>query len=129
MKIRISDERKLGEIQEEFHRQFPFLKIEFSHLSNSIVKSSQKNSAINGETTIGVASKMHSVDQIYIEPQQSVSEIKKLFRDKYGLQIQVSRNSGNAWIPSTATDYWTLHEQNKQGEMLSTPGGFHDWDD
>ena len=118
MKIKISDELNIREIQEAFHSQFPFLKIEFFRLSNPIVQPSKKNYLIDSETKIGIARSIHS-GEIYIEPQQSVCELKNIFRDRYGLSIQVSRKSGNAWIPSTTTDFWTLFEQNVQGEMLS----------
>ena len=76
MKIKISDKRKISEIQEMFHLQFPFLKIEFFRLSSSIVQPLKKNSAINPETKIGLARSVHS-GEIYIEPQQSVCELKK----------------------------------------------------
>ena len=119
MKIKISDELNIREIQEAFHSQFAFLKIEFFHISNSVFPILKKPITINQETKIGAARSIHS-GEIDIEPQQTVSEIKSIFREKYGLSIQISRKSGNAWIPSTTTDSWTLFEQNKQGEMLSS---------
>jgi hypothetical protein len=50
----------------------------------------------------------------------TVTEIEKSFNRFYGLNTQILRKSGNIWLGTTVTDNWTLEEQNKQGESLST---------
>ncbi len=45
----------------------------------------------------------------------SVSELEQLFLTKYGLNAQVFRRSGNLWLQTSATDHWTLAEQNRKG--------------
>jgi hypothetical protein len=38
----------------------------------------------------------------------------------YGLSVQVFRKSGNVWLETSATDNWTLRQQNNEGAELST---------
>ncbi|MBK6949217.1 MAG: hypothetical protein IPH16_15200 [Haliscomenobacter sp.] len=45
----------------------------------------------------------------------TVREFEQAFYDTYGLNVQVFRRSGNIWIQTTATDSWTLAEQNRKG--------------
>jgi hypothetical protein len=41
------------------------------------------------------------------------------FSDIYGLDVSIYRQSGKAWLETSATDSWTLAQQNKMGEELS----------
>ena len=49
----------------------------------------------------------------------TVANMQQSFSDVYGLEIQVFRKSGKAWLESTIPDGWTLEEQNRQGGALS----------
>ena len=62
---------------------------------------------------------VHSDGQLHITDEMSVSELEAMFRDHYGLYVQVFRRSGRLWLETTATDNWTLSVQNKQGQELS----------
>ncbi|MCE9538132.1 MAG: hypothetical protein K8R85_02810 [Bacteroidetes bacterium] len=119
MKITIDNNSKLVEIQEEFTKMFPFLKIEFflkkltptalspQKLVKSTVKAIAKDS-INDEKT-----------KIIITPQMTVSHLEESFNSEYGISIKVYRNSWRVWLETTVTGCWTLEEQNRQGEALN----------
>lgn len=49
-----------------------------------------------------------------------VSELEKLFKDKFKLAVQVFRKSGNLWLETTMTDNWSLLQQNNHGREIST---------
>ena len=49
----------------------------------------------------------------------SVTELETMFRENFGLYVQVFRRSGKLWLETTATDSWTLTVQNDQGKELS----------
>ena len=51
----------------------------------------------------------------------TVGELEKLFRERFGANIQVSRKSGTLWLETTMTDNWTLKQQNEHGRELSSP--------
>ncbi len=50
-----------------------------------------------------------------IDSKLPVGEFEQKFLAKYGLNVQVFRKSGNLWMQTTATDSWTLAEQNRKG--------------
>ena len=63
---------------------------------------------------------MPTEESVVITSKMTVTEIEKSFNRFYGLNTQILRKSGNIWLGTTVTDNWTLEEQNKQGESLST---------
>ena len=50
-----------------------------------------------------------------VKEDMKVSDFEKMFHDKFGLNVQVFRKSGNLWMQTTSTDHWTLAEQNRKG--------------
>lgn len=115
MKIIVSGDTLVAALQEEFHAEFPFLKIEFFQ-----PKASDK-SKIAGSKAFGFYGNNGYSGQITITPAMTVAELEENFRRQYGLSTQVFRKSGKAWLETTLTDNWTLQEQNELGRELSGP--------
>jgi hypothetical protein len=82
-------------------------------------KGSAKNKMIHNATQIGDIQKIKNVHTIAVESNFSVSNLEQKFENELGLFIQVFRKSGNVWLETSATDSWTLAEQNEEGEMLA----------
>ena len=118
--IRISDKRKISDLQEEFTREFPYLKIEFFSRSHKEGAPSPRRLMKTGDQTIGQFRTVHKKGSLSIEPTMTVSELERRFRELYGLNVQLFRKSGKIWLETTVTDSWTLKQQNEQGESLST---------
>lgn len=118
-KINIAKTKTIGELQKEFNTIFPFLKIEFFIDPHVMGKGSAKNKMINNATQIGDIQKIKDVHTIALESNFSVSNLEQKFESELGLYIQVFRKSGNVWLETSATDSWTLAEQNEEGEMLA----------
>lgn len=111
----ISDDKKLREVKEEFHKKFTHLKIEFYSGSHQRGKGSHHDELLDAEVLIGQARTQHNEGDFRIDPQMPVGEFEQKFLAKYGLNVQVFRKSGNLWMQTTATDAWTLAEQNRKG--------------
>ncbi len=111
----ISDDKKLRDIKEEFHRKFTHLKIEFYSAAHQQGQGSHQSHQLDAELTIGQIRTLHNEGDLRIDPQMSVGEFEQKFHNKYGLNVQVFRKSGNLWMQTTATDSWTLAEQNRKG--------------
>ncbi len=119
MKITINDNKTFFDIQEEFCRMFPFLKIEFfSRTSNPENTPGQKPINYNSKTLAEYCTN-NKKGCIIITPKMTVSHLDHCFADEYGLSVKVYRNSWRVWLEATITDSWTLEEQNRQGEALS----------
>lgn len=119
MQIKISDRRKINGIQEEFSAAFPYLKLEFFPKPNGREKAVSKKTPVSSDKTIGECRVNHNSGTITITPGMTVSDLADRFRNVYGLEVQLSRNSGKIWLETTLTESWTLEEQNNQGEALS----------
>ncbi len=111
----ISDNKKLRDIKEEFHRRFTHLKIEFYSGKHLLGQGSHMREQLDAEMTIGQVRTLHNEGDFRIDPQTAVGEFEQKFHEKYGLNVQVFRKSGNLWMQTTATDSWTLAEQNRKG--------------
>lgn len=118
MEIAINDIKKIDSIQKEFNSTFPYLKIEFfAKPQRPTFRATQ--STLKQNQTIGECRSNHTNGTIDINPEMTVAELEKKFRERFGLFTQIFRKSGKVWLETTITDSWTLHEQNKQGEELS----------
>ena len=116
MVLHILQSRTLKETQDEFNSAYSFLRIEFyrntepgfarRHLNNSMLMT---------------AAGLKQNGDIEINDQMTVGQLEKAFREKFGLQVQVSRRSGTLWLETTMTDNWTLKQQNDHGRELSEP--------
>lgn len=119
MEIKIVDKRKIVEIQDEFNKVFPYLKIEFFSKAHKPEAGTAKKYLIANNKTLGECRTIHNSGTVAIAPKMTVLELEKGFNEVFGLSIQIFRKSGRAWLETTVTDAWTLEEQNNEGEALS----------
>jgi len=112
MELLIDKSKKLSSIQNEFQKQFPFLKIEFYKEAHALGKGSPNKSTLNNDLTIADVQKNSLTGTIIVNGLLKVSELETAFEKTFGLAVQVFRKSGNVWLQTTATDDWTLAEQN-----------------
>lgn len=113
--MRISDEKTLKAIKEEFGAKFPFLKLEFYGAPHGKAEGSPAHLQIDENKTVGEARTVQEEGDLYISGQFTVSNFERQFYEKYGLSAQVFRRSGNLWLQTSTTDSWTLAEQNRKG--------------
>jgi hypothetical protein len=111
----INDDKTLEGIQAEFKAKFPFLKIEFYSGKHESGEGSPAMHQLDPSLTIGEARIKKAEGDFNIDPNMKVSELEGRFADKYGLNVQVFRKSGEIWLQTTATDSWTLADQNRKG--------------
>ncbi len=118
MKIAITDNRKIHQLQDEFNSSFPYLRIEFFSRTHKTGGGNSPRSLRAPDRTIGECRKIHRKGTLSINENMTVAELEQNFREMYGLNVQVFRKSGKVWLETTVTDGWTLAEQNSQGEAL-----------
>jgi hypothetical protein len=120
MHLQITPNRLISDIQKEFNKAFPFLKLEFfnkhslSHSDYSVSQLVPHNRKL-GDTQLPITD-----GDIEIAEEMRVNELEKIFKDKFGLAVQIFRKSGNLWLETTMTDNWTLQQQNNHGKEIST---------
>lgn len=120
MHLYIEANRLIGDIQNEFNKMFPFLKIEFFKNKSLLRSDFSSNQIIPHNRKIGEGQLAMKDGEIEIDKEMKVIELEKHFRDQFNLSVQVFRKSGNLWLETTMTDNWTLQQQNNHGRELST---------
>jgi hypothetical protein len=115
----ISKEKQLRQIQEEFQKQFPFLKLEFYSGFHKLGEGSDKRDLLDSHLTVGEVCKLAQEKSIAINEMMKVSELEKAFKNVFGLSVQVFRKSNNLWLQTTITDGWSLLKQNQNAEEMN----------
>jgi hypothetical protein len=112
MVIKINDDRKLFDIQQDFNGVFPGLKLEFFSAPHSEDEPTPKRLRLGGESVVKMARKLHTNGFLSIDAGMTAYETEEAFRDLFGLNAQVFRRQGETWIETTRTDEWTLEKLN-----------------
>lgn len=111
----IKDDMTISDLQRAFNERFPYLRLEFYTEPHAPGKGSPATKQIPADKKIGDVRLIHTEGGFQIDPKMKVAALEKLFAEKYGLYVQVFRRSGSLWLQTTATDDWTLEEQNERG--------------
>lgn len=111
----ITDDKKLWDVQREFHEMFSHLRIEFYEGKHDTGEGSPVKDKLDGGLRLGNVRKLHTEGDFEVTGNTTVADFEQQFFDKYGLNVQVFRKSGNLWMQTTSTDHWTLNEQNRKG--------------
>jgi hypothetical protein len=116
----IKDDLLLSALKTEFNSYFPFLKIEFFKAPHKIGEGSAKNLLYSDTRSIKDC-RIRQVNGNYdFSDDLPVSTFEDRFLHEFGLSVQVFRKSGNIWLETSATDAWSLKQQNQEGKELST---------
>ena len=120
MKLHIAPNSLISDIQKEFNKAFPFLKIEFFNNKSFSRTEFSAQQIIAANRRIGDTQLAIKDGDIQINEEMKVIELERLFKEKFKLAVQVFRKSGNLWLETTMTDNWTLSQQNNHGREIST---------
>ena len=116
MELNISRNKLINDLQQDFNKAFPYLKLEFYSKSGYTYKPGKTH--LPHSFTLAQAGLKHE-GILQIDDQVVVGDLEKKFKDDFGILVQVSRQSGILWLETTMTDKWTLKQQNDHGMELS----------
>jgi hypothetical protein len=118
MEILLNDAKAIKEIQKEFNREFPYLKVEFFDLPYTPKAPTPKAKMYAAERRLGTIRKTHYEGALDVSPRKTVAEVERELWEKFGLSVQIFRKLGKLWIETNLTDAWTLERQNAEGHEL-----------
>ncbi len=116
--MKIANNRTLKDLQNDFQKAFPYLKIEFYKSSHHYGEETPKEQVLDPASTIGTVRTMDNYGILNLDENQQTSEFEKLLSKLYGLNVQVFRKSYGKWLQTWATDNWTLKEQNDRSAKM-----------
>jgi hypothetical protein len=119
MRLKISPDRLISDVQKDFNAAFPYLKLAFFRKRNSGVKEFSSTEMLPLHQRIGKRQTEVTDGDIDIHQEMKVKELENIFRDQFCLAVQVLRKSGNHWLETSMTDNWTLLQQNTHGRELT----------
>ena len=113
MLLKIHDFLSLEDIQDHFSKSFPFLKIEFYRHPHHWKKGSVQQDQIDAKMKIGDVSGKHDPGILEIKSTDTTGHVESLFKDRFGLNVQVFRKGKNCWIQTITTDNYSLQKQSE----------------
>ena len=119
VKIEIASNRTVSELQKDFNKVFPFLKIEFfkaPYKSGTLLPASK---LVRHDMTLSQFRQVDKQGELELNPEWTVAKLEQELWESYELSVQVFRKSGSLWIETSLTDSWTLRQQNYEGEQMS----------
>jgi len=115
MKLDISKERTVKDVQTDFSYHYPFLKLEF-YKKDDLPIVVKKNLP---QSTLLRSAGLNESGFIEIKNEMKVEELEKAFLEQFGLSVQVYRKAGDFWLQTSMTDSWSLGKQNEYGREIS----------
>lgn len=120
MRLEINGERLIAEVQSDFSKAYPFLKVEF--FRNSSVRKDRyaASQLISQNKKIREAWRPKKEEGFLdFSDSTTVLELETDFMDQFGLSAQIYRKSGNVWLQSIITDNLSLKQQNDHGREIT----------
>ncbi len=117
--IQVNKNRMVGDLQEEFSKAYPFLKLEF-YTPGSYNRARGIKQRLTKSSLMRTAG-LKEEGEFIVTDAMIVRDLENTFQHKFGALVQVSRKSGPIWLETTLTDSWTLKQQNEHGRELSLP--------
>ena len=118
--LHITRNRLIDDVQQDFNRHYPFLKIEFYEKPGSIKGSLKFDTWISPSKNDGQVRRNHIEGVLEIKSWYTVGKVEKEFSDKFGLNVQVFREENGGWVQTGKTDKFTLREQQEMTRHAAT---------
>jgi len=115
----VDDRQTIESIQNDFNRLYPFLKLGFFKTPGTKGKGNAKSNMYLSNEKLEFIQKVKKNGLYHLPVNTTVAEIERIFESDFGLYVQVFRKSGNVWLETSATDDWTLEQQNEEGKSLA----------
>lgn len=116
MKINIEANSTIAEVQQAFHKYFPFLKIEFYKVGHQQGEGSLKDNTLDSHEVLGEVYPHFKPGVLQLSEDMKVSELENSFSNDFKASVQVFHQSGNIWLQTTRTDHLTLAAQNESAK-------------
>jgi hypothetical protein len=112
----INDNKTLKELKEEFKTKFPHLSIQFYNTSHNPNEGNIRQNILDENLKVGDVRTLHIEGEMSIDGHLKTSAFEQMFKNTFGVNVQVFRKAGDIWLQTTITDHWTLAEQERAAQ-------------
>ena len=116
MKLTITEDKQIKDIQAAFSNFFPWLKLQFFR---SHTNPEEPVRVLDPEARIDEVTYLLREGSIYLTENITVRELREIFDERFGLHVQTLRKAGDRWLETLLTDSWSLKRQNDYGKEYS----------
>ena len=121
MELIFNSNMSLIDIRGAFNALYPYLKLEFfSFREGSEEKFSRENLVDDLNMTLHQLGNGKEGAYIRVNGNIRTGQFEDMFKEKFGVHVQVFRKTGTSWLETSQTDDWTLDEQDKAGMESSS---------
>ena len=113
MLLNIHDNLLLEDIQDQFSDSFPSLKIEFYRHAHHRKEGSTQQDQIDAKTRVSDIRKRHNPGVLLLKSTDTTYHVESMFKDIFGLNVQIFRKGKNGWIQTIPTDNYSLQQQSE----------------
>ncbi|HEX6335013.1 MAG TPA: hypothetical protein VFZ78_12350 [Flavisolibacter sp.] len=121
MKVLLSNQTTIRDVNQEFSKEFPFLKIAFYRDRQRQGEEKQ----LPEHTRLDEIAGQVRPTLIEIRGSDTVAAIEKRFLEMFNLPVQVCRQAGTLWLETSRSDNMSLAHQNAMGATASRPISFN----
>ncbi|MCD2422139.1 hypothetical protein LQ567_05150 [Niabella pedocola] len=115
MKIDIHQLSTIGDIQDQFQKLFPYLKLDCYIHPHLRGQASPARDKLGKGLLFKDVAPLKGIRPFSFTAGATVADFEAEFFRNTGIAAQVARASAGIWIQTTGTDLLTLEEQNKKG--------------
>lgn len=115
MIINITHKTTIRDVQTRLRTIYPFLKIEFSNRQHSQRTNWHKIHWHDSSLRLLAIAKKPMAGWIIVHPEYTISHIKQVFENRFGLHVEFFRRQNDQWIEIAGTDRFTIEDQNEIG--------------
>lgn len=116
--MKIQDNRQLKDLQADFKKEFPFLKIEFFREAHKHGIDSNEIEKLDVNHRVGDIRTIKTSGEMPLDGTMTTSIFESSVADNFGLNVQVYRKEHGKWLQTWVTDIWTLEEQNNRSKVM-----------
>jgi hypothetical protein len=121
MEIFLSSESTIRQINKEFSRFFPLLRLEFYKRKHSVGETSIYEQKFHERTSLKEINNDLRPAVITINPSDTVADLEQKLQRKFNLSVQVYRRMGDIFLETAETDSLSLEKQNSMGHFADRP--------
>jgi hypothetical protein len=115
MILHINDDRLLREIQMDFSKYYPYLRMEFFNKPHLVMLSSEESNKVSPYIKAGSLRKKHHEGAMNLLPDTTVKDLEEMMQKEFNLAVQIYHYTKFGWIQTDVADIITLDDLNDLG--------------
>lgn len=115
MELLLSHEMTIRELNKNFQKKFPYLRLEFYSQEYLPGQTSLWDDRLAEETRLEEIVGNFLPTVIQFEAIETVADFRKRLLDEMGLHVQVFKKTNDVWQDTSRSDYLTLEKENILG--------------